>query len=185
MMILSLNWTKNYTFSIFWVIAAIFFNYKIWFSYIRIGYVATFSQLGLLCSKFVVVTYSKILLISQILRASDIVTVGWCRLLLATEFAWNQLSFLLALCCWRYFTIKTMSQLWWSVWARINLAAFPHELLHYWSLIWSYYILVWPKYLHLSSLSKKYFLQIFWNLKLQKGFIRDSTNNSLCPRITD
>ena len=93
-------WTKNYTISIFFlVIAAIFFNYKIWFSNIRIVYVATFSQLGLLCSKFVMVTNSKILLINQILTASDIATVGWCRLLLATEFAWNQLSFLLVLCC--------------------------------------------------------------------------------------
>ena len=139
MMILTLNWTKNYTISIFWVIAAIFFNYKIWTSYIRIGYVATFSQLGLLCSKFVMVTNSKILLSNLILNASDIVTVGWCRLLLATEFAWNQLSFLLVLWCWRYFTIKTMSQLmvclgknkFGSISPRIAPSLFTHmKLLH-------------------------------------------------------
>ena len=52
---------------------------------------------------------------------------------------------------------KCLNLVWWSVYARNNFAALPHELLvQDWSLIWSIYIIpVWPKHLHSCSLSKK------------------------------
>ena len=51
---------------------------------------------------------------------------------------------------------KQIPQLSRSIWVRKLWAALPHELLQDWSLIWSFTnleSLVWPKYLHSSSLT--------------------------------
>ena len=86
-----------------------------------------------------------------------------------------------AVCGLRLVTVEKVPQLQWSVCARIDQAALPHELFKDWSLIWSIYTLVWSYiFIRLLTANKNSPVDLV-KFAITENFklIRDSTNKFL------